>query len=109
MDVDAAAIGITRANAELNGLADRVRAVTPDALECETADIIVANILLDALCGLAPLLASRLRAGGHIALSGLLAAQTDACAAAYAPYFELETPRMSDGWALLHGRRRTHE
>jgi ribosomal protein L11 methyltransferase len=49
-------------------------------------DIVVANILTNPLCVLAPLLAGRVAPGGRIALSGVLAAQADLVIAAYAPH-----------------------
>ena len=43
----------------------------------ETFDIVVANILTNPLCVLAPLLSARVAPGGRIALSGVLAGQAE--------------------------------
>jgi len=43
--------------------------------------------------------------GGRIALSGILAAQTDMVRAAYRPAFELEVAGEREGWVLLTGTR----
>ncbi|MBU0603464.1 MAG: 50S ribosomal protein L11 methyltransferase [Gammaproteobacteria bacterium] len=69
------------------------------------ADIVVANILANPLTVLAPLLCSLTRSGGRIALSGILAAQTDMVRNAYRPAFELEVAGERDGWVLLTGTR----
>ena len=55
---------------------------------------------------LAPLLAARTRAGGHIALAGILEAQAAELAAAYAPWFDLRTRAVQEDWALVAGARR---
>lgn len=105
VDVDAQARAATRANAARNGMADRVRAQAPELPLPAPADLLLANILLAPLLELAPRFAALTRPGGSILLSGLLATQADACAAAYRPWFELEPALFRDEWALLAGRR----
>ena len=68
-------------------------------------DIVVANILTNPLCVLAPLLAARTRPGGRIALSGILATQAEQVRAAYAPAFDLAVQAEREGWVLLEGLR----
>ena len=72
----------------------------------ERADVVLANILAGPLVELAPLLAERTRAGGRIALSGLLVGQADAVTAAYRPWFDIGLAGARDGWGLVTGRRR---
>ena len=72
----------------------------------ENFDIVVANILTSALLALAPLLASRARAGGSIALCGILAPQADAVIETYRHWFDISTWQSIDGWSLLEGVRR---
>jgi ribosomal protein L11 methyltransferase len=55
---------------------------------------------------LAPLLAARIRAGGRIALSGILDAQAAEVAAAYESHFDARIAAREEGWALVEGRRR---
>ncbi len=69
-------------------------------------DIVVANILTNPLCVLAPLLAERTRAGGHIALSGILAMQAGQVQGAYRPAFDLTLWAEKEGWCLLEGVRK---
>jgi len=69
-------------------------------------DIVVANILTNPLCVLAPLLAERTRAGGMIALSGILSTQVEQVRQAYRPAFELAVRAEREGWVLLEGARK---
>ena len=100
VDVDAEAVAATRANAALNGV--RVNAVLADALRPAHYDIVVSNILAQPLMALAPLLAPR---AGRLALSGILEAQADEVARAYAPWLQMRVAACEDGWALLAGRQ----
>ena len=71
----------------------------------EVFDIVVANILTNPLCVLAPLLVQRIAAGGRIALSGVLVTQAKQVIAAYAPYLPLNIGATRDGWVRLEGMR----
>ena len=102
-DIDPHAMDAARYNAERNG-------ATLELLHSRenidhTADVVVANILANPLTVLAPLLCGLTRSGGRIALSGILAAQTDMVRAAYRPAFELEVAGEREGWVLLTGTR----
>jgi ribosomal protein L11 methyltransferase len=78
VDNDPEVIEVARDNAERNGLAERV---VIDTLPVERIDerfvVVVANIEAGTLCRLAPALARRLRDGGLLVLSGVLASQRD--------------------------------
>ena len=69
-------------------------------------DVVVANILANPLRLLAPALAARTRPGGRIVLSGVLAEQAAAVAAAYAPWFIIDAWKSDEGWVALAGVRR---
>ena len=106
IDIDPQALIASRENAERNGVADRL-AVRDAALPWGSGyDIVVANILAEPLLQLSGAIAGAIRPGGGIVLSGLLASQADAVAAAYAPWFDTEAARIRDDWAALAGRRR---
>ena len=66
---------------------------------------VVANILTNPLCVLAPLLADRVLPGGALALSGVLETQAQQVIAAYAPYIRLSIGATREGWVLLTGNR----
>jgi ribosomal protein L11 methyltransferase len=106
MDIDPQALLASRENAERNRVADRLRVTANPACEGAVADVLVANILAGPLVELAPLLAERVRAGGRIALSGLLLAQAAEVTAAYRPWFDIALTASRDDWALLTGQRR---
>jgi ribosomal protein L11 methyltransferase len=102
VDVDPQAIRASAANAAMNGV--DARFVAPDALGTGRFDIVVANILANPLMLLAPALCARVADRGAIALSGVLAGQTDDVLAAYAPWFTLAAVREDEGWVLLASR-----
>jgi ribosomal protein L11 methyltransferase len=72
----------------------------------ENFDIVVANILTNPLCVLAPLLAGRIAPGGRIALSGVLAGQAEQVIGAYAPMVALRVGAEHEGWVRLEGQQR---
>jgi ribosomal protein L11 methyltransferase len=102
VDVDPQAIRASAANAAMNGVDARFVAI--DALGTGRFGIVVANILANPLMLLAPALCARVTEGGAIALSGVLAGQTDDVLAAYAPWFTLAAVREDEGWVLLASR-----
>jgi ribosomal protein L11 methyltransferase len=104
VDIDPEAVATASANARLNCV-DDVQFMLPEATPEGAFDLVVANILARPLVTLAPLLISRVKPGGRIALAGLLEAQADAIAAAYAPACRMSVARTHDGWALLAGVR----
>ncbi len=106
-DIDPQALEASRDNAQRNQLADeRFPLYLPEAMPAEPADLLVANILAGPLVSLAPQLTSLVRPGGRIALSGILAEQTDEILAAYENAFELDPVAEKDGWIRVSGVRR---
>lgn len=103
-DIDPQALEATAANASANGV--RLTVAAPESLPAETYDLVLANILAGPLIALAPLLAARTRAGGRLLLSGILDAQAEEVAAAYARDFKTAITAREDGWALVEGTRR---
>ena len=98
VDIDAAAVTATRANALANGVV--LRAGTSEIAHGRY-DLVVANILATPLKLLAPLLASYLAEGASLLLSGILERQADELRAAYAPWLRLEVAAADDGWILM--------
>jgi ribosomal protein L11 methyltransferase len=99
VDVDPQALRASVANAQANGVTAAFTG--PDELPPGRFDVVVANILANPLVLLAPALCARVAPRGRLALSGILAAQADAVAAAYAPWFTLAATEATDGWVLL--------
>ena len=102
VDIDRNALTSTRDNAGANKVALELRH-SEDELQ-ERFDIVVANILTNPLCVLAPLLVARIAPGGRIALSGVLASQAEQVIAAYAPLIALRVGAELDGWVRLEGQ-----
>lgn len=107
VDTEPQALEATRANALLNGLESRVAIGPPDALGPGGFDVILANILAEPLIALAPAFAARQQPDARVVLSGILTAQCERVAAAYARWYEDFVRREADGWALLTARRRS--
>jgi len=103
VDIDEQAVRATADNARNNGV--QLTALLPDALQAGQFDIVVANILSNPLKVLAPMLASRVRSGGQLVLSGVLELQAEEVAQAYAPWLPMSVWRARDGWVCLHGTR----
>jgi ribosomal protein L11 methyltransferase len=103
-DVDAQAITASRDNAERNQT--QAAFFLPDALPAGQFDVLVANILTNPLKALMPLLAGRVKTGGRIALSGILAEQADEIIALYNTAFDMRLWATQEGWVCLTGNRR---
>ena len=104
VDIDAQAVDVARANARANGVS--VAASLPEGLAPGRYDLVVANILAQPLIDLAPALAARARAGGRIALAGILEGQAEEVCAAYASSCDMTIGAREEGWALVEGVRR---
>ncbi|KTB89178.1 ribosomal protein L11 methyltransferase [Pseudomonas syringae ICMP 11293] len=106
-DIDVQALEASRDNAGRNNIAaERFPLYLPEDLPPQQADVLVANILAGPLVSLAPQLATLIRTGGRLALSGILAEQGEEVAAAYAESFDLDPIANRDGWVRITGRRR---
>jgi len=103
VDLDPLALQATAENARTNEIV--VNVCAPETLPAVEYDVVVANILSNPLILLAPLICERTRAGGRVALSGILEPQAAEVIAAYAPSVALSTADREDGWVLLGGGR----
>jgi ribosomal protein L11 methyltransferase len=103
VDIDPAALIAAADNAARNRVA--MRLAPSSAPLAETFDRVVANILTNPLMLLAPLLVSRLKPGGRLALSGVLESQADQVIAAYAPHVSLSVGATHEGWVRLEGMK----
>lgn len=91
-DIDPASVRMTRANAAVNGVAARITAYVGAGLRAvprpsrsgdERFDLVLANIQVRPLTGLAPAIRRRIVPGGCVILSGLLRADEAEALAAY--------------------------
>jgi len=106
-DIDIQALEASRDNAQRNQVADEhFDLYLPEQMPAVPADVLVANILAGPLVSLAPQLASLVKPGGLLALSGILAEQTEEILQAYQSDFELDPVAEQDGWIRVSGKRR---
>ncbi len=106
VDIDPQALTATLENARKNGLAGQIRCGAPEILDSDPKDVLLANILANPLIELAPRLASLVKGGGRIVLSGILSEQGPEVAAAYEPWFHSLVRKDMDGWVRWEGTRR---
>lgn len=104
VDIDPQAVTASRDNATLNGI--EAYFGLPGELPEGTYDVVVANILTNPLKAMAPLLAGRVRPGGRLVLSGILAEQAEEVMAIYREWFDFDVPAVDTGWVRLAGTRR---
>jgi ribosomal protein L11 methyltransferase len=106
VDIDAAAVTASQANARANLSESSVQSDMSIGLPDQAHGLyntVLANILASPLKVLAPLLSGHVAAGGHLVLAGILERQTEELKEAYAPYIRLEVSDTSDGWVLMTG------
>lgn len=103
VDIDAKALEAARDNAERNQVSMQLQHSGEDI--DQQFDLVVANILTNPLCVLAPAIAARVAAGGKVALSGVLETQAQQVITAWAPYLALQVGASDEGWVRLEGQR----
>jgi len=106
VDIDPQAIESARYNSQRNhcDIDYYLPEEFSNAARQNTFDVVVANILSSPLKLMAPMLCSRVAAGGRLVLSGILARQADEVAAAYAPFIQLSVWAEHEGWVALAGQ-----
>ncbi|MAM57141.1 MAG: 50S ribosomal protein L11 methyltransferase [Salinicola sp.] len=107
VDIDPQALQASRDNAERNRIDESSLILDyPEKIGQGQFDVVVANILAGPLVDMAATIAGRVGPGGHLALSGILAAQADGVLDAYrAQGLRMEEPQEKEGWVLLVGHR----
>lgn len=109
-DLDPEAVRVSRENAVLNGLADRVLFEEADletGLRGDQADLVLANILADVLVREKERLLAAVAPGGCLVLSGILALEVDAVRVAFesaGPNFRYSSRTMGE-WADILATR----
>eukprot|EP00746_Dinoflagellata_sp_MGD_P030119 gnl/MRDRNA2_/MRDRNA2_17134_c0_seq1.p1 gnl/MRDRNA2_/MRDRNA2_17134_c0~~gnl/MRDRNA2_/MRDRNA2_17134_c0_seq1.p1 ORF type:complete len:198 (-),score=42.42 gnl/MRDRNA2_/MRDRNA2_17134_c0_seq1:37-561(-) len=77
------------------------------ALDGQTFDLVVANILAPILIDIASELESRLAQGGRIALSGINKNQADTVVSTYQKLFDnVKVEKVEHAWVLITGNKR---
>ena len=106
VELDKDAIVVSRDNAIVNGVQEKIAFVEKIAPEVENAaDILVANILFKPILELEPIFHRLLKCDGVLLLSGILASQVDRVVRAYSERFSIELLQTDGDWALLRATR----
>ncbi len=106
-DIDPQALEASRDNAGRNGIDPaRFPVYLPADMPQQPAEVVVANILAGPLVSLAPQITALVKAGGRLALSGILAEQAEEVRAAYTDAFDLDPTAIKDGWVRISGVKR---
>jgi len=105
VDIDVRAVEAAQENAARNGVSDIVQIQHSSAPLETTFDLVVANILTNPLCVLAPAIAARVTPGGRVTLSGVLEQQATQVIDAWATWIPLEVGDVREEWVRLEGYR----
>lgn len=101
IDIDPEAVSESEANAKRNGVSDRYHAcLSAEAISDHSVDVIVANLYSKALIESAAHLLRLARAGGWIAISGILADQIDVTMQAFRSIVN-HSVRQRGEWAAV--------
>lgn len=103
-DIDPQALEATQENARRNGLSPTmIVTCLPEDVPAQQYDVVIANILSGPLVSLAPTILSYLKPQGRLALSGILADQGQAVAAAYQATLDPMQITAKEDWLRLEG------
>jgi ribosomal protein L11 methyltransferase len=105
VDNDPQALTATRENASKNNVGHRMNVSLPVNLDCDGADVVIANILAQPLIELSELLVALLKKDGDLLLSGILDSQQSWVESAYAELVSFVQHSHNDGWACLQARK----
>jgi len=106
VDIDPQALQSSEENAKRNEITDQLIIAHPDNIQLPVVDILLANVLLNPLQGLAHCFADLVRSSGDLVLAGLLSTQAEECLEAYQSWFSMDEPVFKQEWSLLHGTRK---
>jgi ribosomal protein L11 methyltransferase len=101
VDTDPQAQQATLENARSNHVIDKITVCEPQKITPGSADILIANILLEPLLLLREQFSLLLKHGGKIVLSGILAEQRRMLETAYSSDFDFQTCEQQEEWVRL--------
>lgn len=110
LDTDPQAIASARDNVRRNGVGARVRLATRplDDRSRGAYPLVVANLYVDALVALAPILTARIAGGGHLITSGVLRSQQGRLRASFAPpHWRVRSASRRGPWVTTIFERRS--
>jgi ribosomal protein L11 methyltransferase len=105
IDIDPQALQASKANAERNGVADRLELYLPKDQPSLKADVVVANILAGPLRELAPTIIEFVGEHGILALSGILEEQAQVLQTIYGKWCKMNPIAVQEEWVRLSGTK----
>lgn len=105
IDIDPQALQATEANAQRNGVADKLTLALPKDEPQYLADIVCANILAAPLRELREVISGYCKQGGQIILSGILVEQAAEIADLYRADFSINDIVVDGDWASISGTK----
>jgi len=106
IDIDPQALQASKANAERNGVEDKLSLYLPKDQPTLKADVVVANILAGPLRELAPTIIAFVAEQGELALSGVLEEQAESLQSIYGQWCNMQPIAVQEEWVRLSGIRR---
>ena len=107
IDIDPQAIQASQANAERNGVNEKLDLYLPENQPEYQADLVVANILCGPLKELADIIQAYVKPAGKLALSGLLESQAEEICQVYSQWFDLDPVAIEGEWCRVSGVKRS--
>jgi ribosomal protein L11 methyltransferase len=106
IDIDPQALTATEYNAQKNKVLERISYYLPEHFKLANAEVVVANILAKPLIELSEKIASLVKPGGVLVLSGILNEQAASVADAYREQgFEVAEPVSQEDWCRLDAKK----
>lgn len=105
-DNDPQALEITKKNTTINYQQKVIFVDAPENIIMEKCDLLVANILLDALLSLKDVLSKMVRKNGFLVLSGFMTPQTETLVSTYDSEFVKQEVKILNDWCMLVFTRR---
>ena len=100
-DNDPQALEITKKNTIINSQQQVITVDVPENITMEKCDLLVANILLDALLSLKDVFSKLVRAHGFLVLSGVMTPQAEILVSTYGSEFVKQKVKILNDWCIL--------
>jgi len=100
-DNDPQALEITKKNTIINSQQQVITVDVPENITMEKCDLLVANILLDALLSLKDVFSKLVRAHGFLVLYGVMTPQAEILVSTYGSEFVKQKVKILNDWCML--------
>ncbi len=100
-DNDPQALEITKKNTIINSQQQVITVDVPENITMEKCDLLVANILLDALLSLKDVFSKLVRKHGFLVLSGVMTPQAEILVSTYGSEFVKQEVKILNDWCIL--------